>query len=466
MPALIFLPLPLPVFLYLTALNLFLIPVKMPHKGFISFCCSLLLILTVRYVSAQQITWSQHIAPIIHQNCTPCHRQGEAAPFSLVTYEDVAKRATFIKRVTESRYMPPWKPDPHYVSFGNERKLSDEEIKLIGEWAENGMPKGDGAVKEDPNRFVQGTLFNRPPDLVLKMKSSYTLKGDNVERFIVYKLPFELPDSMAVEAIEFTSNNRKIIHHANYEINDVPEADFFNTADYVDNTTSHLDYYEQYVNYRKKMKYFGGWIPGSSYESYPEDIGWMMPKRGVVLLTVHYAPVGKDEEVISGVQFFFRKKPVKRLVRATTYGSGGVGEKEITPFFYIPPNVEKSFKLEVKLTETQSLLYVWPHMHLLGKTFKAYAITPAEDTIRLISIPQWDFNWQEIYWFPKMVKLPKGTVLTMEGDYDNTVNNASNPSFPPQLVYAAMRTKDEMMTMIMMTLPYEKGDEELEVRRP
>lgn len=438
----------------------------MLHKGFISFCCALLLILPVCYVSAQQVTWSGHIASIIHTNCTPCHRQGEAAPFSLVTYEDVAKRAAFIKRVTESRYMPPWKPDPHYVSFANERRLTDEEIKLIGEWAENGMAKGEGTVKEVPQQYVQGTSYHRAPDLVLKMKSSYMLKGDNVERFIVYKLPFELPDSMAVEAIEFTSNNRKVIHHANYEINDVPTADFDNTADYVDNTESQLDYYQQYVNYRKKMQYFGGWIPGSSYESYPENIGWMMPKRGIVLLSVHYAPVGKDEEVISGVQFFFRKKPVKRMIRATTYGSGGIGEKEIDPFFYIPANAEKSFKLSVKLTETQSLMYVWPHMHLLGKNFKAYAVTPDKDTVRLISIPQWDFNWQEIYWFPKMVKLPKGTVVTMQGQYDNTVNNAVNPSFPPQLVYGAMRTKDEMLTMIMMTLSYENGDEEQTLKRP
>jgi hypothetical protein len=433
-------------------------------KGFISLCCYLILSSIISHVSAQQITWSQHIAPIIHRNCTPCHRQGEAAPFSLVTYEEVAKRASFIKRVTESHYMPPWKPDPHYVTFANERKLTEEEIRMIGDWAEHGMPRGETTVKEETT-FVKGTLFNREPDLVLKMKSSYVLKGDNVERFIVYKMPFELPDSVAVEAIEFTSNNRKIIHHANYEIDDVPEADLYNTSDYVDNTESHLDYYQQYINYRKQMRYFGGWIPGSTYESYPDDMGWVMPKRGVVLLTVHYAPVGKDEEVISGVQFFFKKKPVKRQIKATTYGSGGVGEKDIEPFFYIPANVEKTFKLNVKMTETQSLMYVWPHMHLLGRTFKAYAVTPEKDTIRLVSIPQWDFNWQEIYWFPKLVKIPKGTVVTMEGSYDNTVNNASNPSFPPQLVYGAMRTKDEMMTMIMMTVPYEKGDEEREIKR-
>jgi hypothetical protein len=416
-------------------------------------------------IYAQQITWYQHIAPIIHRQCTPCHREGEAAPFSLVTYEEVSKRADFIQQVTESRYMPPWKPDPHYSSFANERRLTDDEIKMITEWATHGMHKGEPVEEKTAKPFVKGTLYHRAPDLILKMKSAYRLKGDNVERFIVYKIPFELPDSVSVEAIEFTTNNRKVIHHANYEIDDVPAADLYNTADYVDNTESHLDYYQQYVSYRKQMKYFGGWIPGSSYESYPEDIGWVMPKRGVILLTVHYAPLGKEEEVISGVQLFFRKTPVKRCIKATSLGVGGIGEKDITPFFYIPANVVKDFKLNVKIMETQALLYVWPHMHLLGKVFKAYAVTPAKDTIKLVSIPQWDFNWQEIYWFPKLLKIPKGTVITIEGTYDNTVNNASNPSFPPQLVHSAMKTKDEMMTMTMVSIPYEAGDEERVLKR-
>lgn len=424
----------------------------------------LLLFLSIHLNSrAQHATWSEHIAPLIHRNCSPCHHKGEAAPFSMVTYEEVAKRANFVKRVTESRYMPPWKPDPHYVTFSNQRRLTDEEIALIADWADHGMPRGKG--EEEKLSFAEGTQYQRNPDLVLKMQEPFKLKGDNIERFIVYKIPFELPDSVSVEAIEFTTNNKKVIHHANYEIDDVPVDAIYNTRDYVDNTDSHLDYLQYFVNYRKGIRFFGGWIPGSSYESYPEDMGWVMPKRGVVLMTVHYAPLGKDEEVINGVQFFFRKTPVKRKIKATTYGSGGVGEKQITPFFYIPANVEKDFKLSVKTEEAQSVLYVWPHMHLLGKVFKAYAVTPESDTIKLVSIPEWDFNWQEIYWFPKLVKIPKGTIITIEGKYDNTINNPVNPSFPPQLVYGAMKTKDEMMTMVVVSVPYQEGDEDKVIKR-
>src|SRR5687768_8365422 len=80
------------------------------------------------------VTYNKDIAPIIEAKCAPCHRPGEAAPFNLLTYEDAAKRATFIAEVVGSKYMPPWKADDHYVSFANNRSLSDEQIKLILDW--------------------------------------------------------------------------------------------------------------------------------------------------------------------------------------------------------------------------------------------------------------------------------------------------------------------------------------------
>lgn len=421
---------------------------------------AILLSCIVNGTKAQDITWYKQIAPLIHGNCTSCHRTGEAAPFPLVTYDDVAKRGSMIARVTAARYMPPWKPDPHYVKYANERRLSDEQIAMIADWVKHDMPKGDPADDKEEKSFVSGTSFAREPDLVLKMKESYHLKGDNTDHYIIYKLPFELPDSMNVEGIEFITNNRKVIHHANYEIDDVPTLDLYNTVDYLDHQQEDLKYFEDFVPYRKRMVYFGGWIPGASMETYPEEVGWVMPKRGVILMTVHYAPLGKDEEVISGVQLFFTKTKVTRRIKAENMGSGSESEKQIQPYFYIPPDVVRTFSLNVKTTEDKSLLYVWPHMHLLGKEFKAYAIRPDKDTIPLVYLPDWDFNWQEIYWFPKMVKIPKGSTLHIEGTYDNTINNPYNPHLPPQLVMEAMNTKDEMMTMVLVTLPYQAGDED------
>jgi Copper type II ascorbate-dependent monooxygenase, C-terminal domain len=425
----------------------------------------LIFLLLSRTTTAQQVTFYSHIAPIIHRNCTPCHRPGESGPFSLITYDDVARRANFIKKVTENRYMPPWKPDVHYSTFANERRLTDEEIQLIATWVNDKAPKGKPAKNQaaEMPAFTSGTQYSRAPDLVLKMNKPFLIKGDNIERFIVFRIPFELADSMNVEAVEFISGNKKLVHHANYAVCEAPPGIDINAGDdFVNVTEDDRSKNEQYKPLQQNMVYYGGWIPGSSYESYPKDMGWVMPRKGAILLTMHYAPQGKEASDISGINIFFTKRPVKRKINLISIGSGGVGEKDIDPYFYIQPNRIKTFSVKVTTPAMdQSLLYVWPHMHLLGKKFTAYAVTPQGDTIRLVSIPDWDFKWQELYRFKQLVKIPKGSVLTVEGTYDNTAQNPNNPFSPPQTIYSSgdMKSTDEMLTLVMLALPYEEGDE-------
>ena len=415
--------------------------------------------------SAQKLTYTKDIAPIIQTKCVTCHKPNDAAPFSLLTYEDVAKRTTFIKKVVQSRYMPPWKADPHYVDYSNNRSLSDEEIDKIVKWIDDKAPRGSKKSTQALQPVIEGTSYGRKPDLVLKPSSTYTLPGDNFERFIVYKIPFELPDSASVEAVEFFSNNKKIVHHVNYAIHEVPEGiDILSAPDMINLTEDDRSKASAYLPFKKTITYYGGWIPGSSYESYPKGFGWVMPRRGVVLLTVHYAPSAKDEPSISGVNLFFTKTPVKRKVKVISFGSGGIGEKQIRPNFFIFPNAIQTFRLDITNPgEDFSVMYVWPHMHLLGKSFKAYGIAPTGDTIRLASIPEWDFRWQEIYKFKKLVRIPKGTVLHIEGTYDNTAANPFNPNKPPRPVLSKgdMLTTDEMLTLLMIFLPYEEGDESI-----
>ncbi|HEV7333865.1 MAG TPA: cytochrome c [Flavisolibacter sp.] len=421
--------------------------------------------------SAQKPTFVKNVATIIHSKCTPCHQPNEAAPFSLITYEDVAKRATFIKQVVQSGYMPPWKADPHYVAYDNDRTLTQKEKDIILDWVDNKAPRGEGEEpKIDLQAFKQkGTAAGQKPDLSLKTKTSYTLPGDNYERFLVYRIPFELEDSANVAAIEFVSNNKKLVHHANYSIHEVPEGIDINSGpDMINLSEEDRTKYDAYLPFKKTITYYGGWIPGASGETYPKGIGWVMPKRGVILLTIHYAPSAKEEESISGVNLYFTKEPVARKVKVISFGSGGIGEEQITPPLMITPNRVKTFKLALSNPgEDFSVLYVWPHMHLLGKIFKAYGISPAGDTIRLAHIPQWDFRWQENYRFKNLVRIPKGTRLYIEGTYDNTSNNPFNPNNPPRLVMSSgdMRATDEMLTLMMIFLPYKEGDENLSIEQ-
>lgn len=423
-------------------------------------------LLTVICIRAQELTF-RDIAPIIRSKCTTCHKPGQTGPFSLITYEDVAKRASFIKKVISTGYMPPWKADNHYVTFSNDRSLTEEEKSKIIQWIDDKAPKGSGSdignVKE---AVIPGTSYHRPPDLVLKAADTFHLNGDNTERYIIFKIPFDLKDSANVEAIELYCNNKKLIHHANYAIHPVldPSIDINKTDKVLNLTEDDRTKFDQYQPYRKTITYYGGWIPGTSYESYPKNFGWVMPKRGVILLTVHFAPSATDESCMMGVNLFFKSTPVERKVKVVSFGSGGIGERQIEPIFYIKANQEQKFTLEVtNPSEDQSLLYVWPHMHLLGKEYKAYAVSPAGDTIRLVHIPRWDFRWQEIYRFKKLVKIPKGSVIHLECTYDNTAENPFNPNNPPKNIfsYGDMKTTDEMMTLMMIFLPYKPGDENI-----
>ncbi|SKC15042.1 c-type cytochrome [Dyadobacter psychrophilus] len=409
------------------------------------------------------------VQPIIHANCVPCHRTGEAAPFPLITFEDVTKRSNFIKQVVSSRYMPPWKADNHFNSFANDRSLSDKDIKTIVGWIDGGVPKGKQNLKAEQElqaRVNAGTAYKRKPDLSLRIKDAFIVKGDAAERFVMFKIPFELAQEANVEAIEFTSNNKKLIHHANFAIHPVadPAIDLNNSVDFVDLSGPSGDKYYEWVKYKKEMTYYGGWIPGTTVETYPEDMGWVMPKRGVVLVTVHFGPSSVDAESIDGVNIFFKSSPIKRKVKVISLGSGGIGEKDISPPFMIFADEIKSFRLRIANNQPDvSLLYAWPHMHYLGKEFKAYATTAAGDTIKLVHVPAWDFRWQEIYKYKKPLLLPKGAVVHVEGTYDNTAANPANPHSPPELVMSTgnMRSDQEMMTLILMYVERVAGDENL-----
>lgn len=431
-----------------------------------------LILLTITCIAfaktkAQEITYYNTIQTIIQTKCTPCHRSGEAAPFTLTTYDDVAKRVSFIKDVVQSNYMPPWKADNKYVHFANDRSLTPKEKDLLIKWINNKAPQGTPVVgklvKQDT---LQSTLYHRTPDAIFKVSDSFLVKGDNLERFVVFKIPFELANPENVEAIEFYSNNRKLIHHVNYEVHEVADStlDIYKTSPFINLTEDDRTKYDQYKPYRKTITYYGGWIPGSSYESYPKTMGWIMPKRGVILMTVHFAPTSIDAESISGINLFYKKTPVTRPVKVISFGSGGIGEKDISPMFYIPANQTKTFRLDLtNPSEDFSVLYVWPHMHFLGKEYTAYITKPNGDTIKLAHIPDWDFRWQEIYRFQKLIHVPKGSVIHIVGTYDNTAQNPFNPSSPPRNVfsYGDMRSTDEMLTLMMVFLPYKAGDENM-----
>src|SRR5437868_5387172 len=174
---------------------------------------AVLIVAAASACAAATPTWNKDIAPILYQNCATCHRPGEVAPFSLLTYQDASKRAKLIATVTERRYMPPWKAEPDYGKFLNERRLTDAQIALIKEWADAGAPEGNVADKPAAPTFTDGWQ-NGKPDKILTLGSKYSLAADGPDQFRCFVLPLNLDHDTYISSLEFRPENRRVVHHA------------------------------------------------------------------------------------------------------------------------------------------------------------------------------------------------------------------------------------------------------------
>ncbi|MEL7530948.1 MAG: cytochrome c [Bacteroidota bacterium] len=419
------------------------------------------------------VTFSQHIAPIIYQNCTPCHRPASAGPFSLISYRDVFKRKKMVAKVTRDRYMPPWPADPEYRHFVEEKILSEREIALLTRWAEQGGPIGDESQIPAPPQFPN-TSFLGEPDLILQMDEAFPIEGNNQDRFLFGKIPYEIAQDTFVKAFEFVAGNKKVVHHMNghlvsYEPNaksNVMEGERFVDRELVPVQRAYprLGLLNDDGTYPTLTPLVCNYLPGVVPQLYPQGVGgYKLSKKGAFLFNdLHYGPSAEDTSDRSRVNVFFASGPPERPTLELQMGTLGISD--IVPPLVIPPDTIMQFRTEAIIQQDISLLTLNPHMHLLGKSFTAYAIPPVGDTIPLIRIPDWDFRWQYFYTFEYMLPLPKGTRVIVEAVYDNSMDNPNNPFDPPQLIAereGSMRTTDEMLQFIMTFLPYRAGDEEI-----
>jgi hypothetical protein len=424
----------------------------------------------------RQITFNEDVAKIIHAHCTPCHRPGSAGTFNLLTYDDVKSKAKSIELVTRARSMPPWPADPSYVHFRDEKVLKDDEIKIMQEWVANGAPEGS-EDKMPPLPVFQETSTFGKPDMVVHMKKSFFIKGNNKDHFMMMKIPVELPQDTFIRAIEIIPGNKKLVHHINahwIQFEDgakriLDEGETFVNTESMNKAEAYkkLGLQNDDGSYPLLTPSVTNYLPGVEASFYPTGIGgFRVKKKGILLLdNIHYGPSPVDTTDSTTFNIFFSAVPPLRPVSEFILGTSGISRVE--PPLIIAPGIIETFKTEYRVPEDISILTINPHMHLLGKSFLAYAIKRGGDTIPLVRIPQWDFRWQYFYTFKKILRLEAGTVIHVEGTYDNTENNPLNPFNPPLTVSereGSMRTTDEMFQLIVSYMPYRNGDELIDLK--
>ena len=379
----------------------------------------------------EPVTYCKHIAPILWKNCAGCHRPGEVGPFSLLTYEDAKKRAEFLSEVTASHRMPPWKAEPDFGKFHDERRLSEAEIKLIASWAESGAPEGDRKDLPKPPKFVEGWQLGKP-DLVLEMPQGFEIPADGRDIYRCFVVPIPGDKDRMVSAVEFRPGNRKVVHHAIMFLDSHGEARKKDKADAMPG-------FESFGGPGiKPTGGLGGWAPGAVPRPLAPGIVKYLRKGSDLVLQIHYHPSGKAETDQSSVGIYFSKVATQKIVTGIAVMQTGL---------QIPAgDAHCEIKAETEpLPVDVSVVGISPHMHNLGREMKVTAIRPdRENPIPLVWIKDWDFNWQGQYQFQKPIRLPKGSRIIVESVYDNSADNPKNPNSPPKPVHWGEQTSDEM----------------------
>jgi mono/diheme cytochrome c family protein len=383
-------------------------------------------------------TFNSDIAPILYRNCATCHRPGEVAPFSLLTYEEAAKRARLLATVTEARVMPPWKPEPGHGTFLNERRLSDADIRLIRAWAAAGAPEGDPAHRPEVPSSPEGWQAGEP-DRVVTMPATYAVPADGPDQFRCFVLPLDLVEDSYVSGFEFRPGNPRVVHHAIIYLDSTGAARRRLAASGGD-------------SYRcvggpgfPATAALGGWAPGADPRRDDPSTALHVPAGSDLVVQIHYHPSGKPEHDRSRLGLQLSGPPTKgrafiTLVNRRIYIEPGDSNYVVTAAVTVPQDVQ--------------LVGITPHAHYLARDMKVTAQLPDGTAMPLIWISDWDFNWQGQYTYASPISLPKGTRVEMRYVYDNSDANPRNPAKPPALVRWGEETNDEMaIAFLEVVLP-------------
>jgi Flp pilus assembly protein TadD/mono/diheme cytochrome c family protein len=405
-------------------------------------------------LAAQTVTFSKDIAPMVFSHCSACHRPGEAAPFSLLTYSDVRKRGTQIVQVTGLRYMPPWMPEPGHGDFAGSLRLSDQQIALLARWVREGMAEGDPADLPTAPRFTEGWQLG-PPDLIVRMSQVYHLTANPGDVFRNFVLPVDLKETKYIRAFELRPGNKRVVHHANVIVD---RSRLLRRQDGLDGQPGFggMDVVTEVTGEFDPDSHFLFWKPGSPAQQEPANMPWKLDPGSDLIVNLHLQPSGKPEIVDAEVGLYFADRPPSlhpMLLQLEHDGALNIPAGSAT--FSVTDHL--------KLPVAVSVLAIYPHAHFLGKRVDAWADLPDGKRLSLLKIDRWDINWQASYTYRKPVFLPAGTNVAMRIGYDNSADNPRNPNQPPKMVRAGNRSEDEMGHVWLQVLP-ETSDKDIDPR--
>lgn len=389
-------------------------------------------------------TTYNHIAPTLYKKCTPCHRPGGGAPFSMIGYNNILPWANSIKNALDHGDMPPWGADTNYLHFANEREITQAEKDTLIAWVNGGALEGNPNLVPTPPIYPQYKLSGTP-DTIIYMQP-FNSNASSTDAYNTFIIPLTMPQSRFVRAIELIPSDPSLIHHSIIKADTAGDV----LADTSGNSYTILGDIS-----------VGTYAPGTQPIVFPNSpqlkMGIELPANGDIIMQVH-TPAGTLGQTISvEIRLYF-------------YPIGETGIRPVYDFvplqywendFWIGAGQVKSFSTEqVTFPFDISIYSAFPHSHQICTEILNYAYdTTSTDTIKLIKIDQWDFEHQEYYYYKNLVKIPTGYKYHSDHKFDNTINNHHNPNNPPQLVTVGLYSHDEMLFDGFQFITYLPGDE-------
>ncbi len=382
--------------------------------------------------SNEAVTYARDAAPVLNRHCVTCHQPGGAGPVSFADSATASAWAANIKSAVTDGRMPPWKPTSNHGMYHNERRLAKEEIETLARWADAGAPAGDLSAAPAPPIKAGGGWVLGEPDAVLKVETPFEVEAKGRDVYRCYVLRTNFGENKWIAAVEVRVGNPRVVHHIISYLDTLGQAQAKDRAD-------------EAPGYKSNgagpgilpTGTLGGWAPGNFPRRLPEGVAHELPRGAAIVLETHYHKSGRPE-VDRGTEIglYFAKGPVRKQVRYRVI---------MNRRFTIPAG-EAAHEISAtwRVGEDVHALDVMPHMHLLGREARVSARLPDGRERDLVSIRDWDFNWQETYQFKEPLPLPRGTVVTHRAVYDNSDRNPVNPSRPPKPARWGEQTTDEM----------------------
>jgi hypothetical protein len=397
-------------------------------RGFL--CAALVALPALATAQTRTVTFHEDVVPVLQKNCQSCHRPGEAAPFSMLTYKDARPWAASMKRAVVSRKMPPWHADPSVGHFANDRRLSEQEIDTVARWADGGAPEGDPKKAPTPLTFLEGWNIGQP-DKILEMPQAFSVPASGTIDYQWIVMPTGLDKDTWIEGVEVRPGDRSVVHHV---------IAFYRRpgSKWLVDATPGIPTPKGSGDSEAGMSdgAIGGYVPGLPAARLAPGRAIFLPAGSDIVLQVHYNATGKATTDRTKVGIVYAKNEV--VERSFQIGV-------VNPGFVIPPG-DPNYRVDADTTIDSDVRVIGftPHMHLRGKSFEFRAVLPDGSREVLLRVPKYDFNWQLTYDLAQERVFPKGTRFEATATFDNSENNKFNPD-PKASVRFGDQTWDEMM---------------------